>query len=122
MRLLLSPSAVRIALGLLAPFILPPAWAEDPVAEYNAIKRASLKGIESLDVIALGAKEDSGCHQVSGDDIESEVEARLERAGIPLTPPRKRTSSSVSARSSRSKTSSVDSWCRSKSFLCLAFA
>jgi hypothetical protein len=77
-------SAFRLALGFLALFVLAPAWAEDPIAEYNAIKRASLKGIESLNVIVLAAKVDSGCHRVSDEEIETEVETRLEQAGIPL--------------------------------------
>src|SRR5512147_1671108 len=86
MRVLPCPSVFRLALGLVALFVLAPAWAEDPVAEYNAIKRASLKGIESLNVIVLAAKADSGCQRVSDEEIETEVEARLEHAGIPLAP------------------------------------
>jgi hypothetical protein len=86
MRVLTCPSAFRLALGLLALFILAPAWAEDPATAYDAIKRASLKGIESLNVVVLAAKLDSGCHRVSHEEIETDVEARMERAGIPLAP------------------------------------
>jgi hypothetical protein len=73
-----------LALDLLVLLITTPAWAAVPAAEYEAIKRASLKGIESLNVIVLAAKADSGCRRVSDEEIETEVEARLERAGIPL--------------------------------------
>jgi len=76
----------RLTLGLLALLLLAPAWAADPVAEYEAIKRASLKGIESLNVVVVAAKADSGCDRVSDEEIETEVEVRLERAGIPLAP------------------------------------
>jgi hypothetical protein len=86
MRCRLFRACLRLALGLLALLLLAPAWAADPVAEYEAIKRASLKGIESLNVVVLAAKLDSACHRVSDEDIETEVEARLERAGIPLAP------------------------------------
>jgi len=86
MRVLPYPSAFRLALGLLALLLTTPAWAADPVAEYEAIKRASLKGIESLNVVVVAAKAASGCDRVSDEEIETEVEARLERAGIPLAP------------------------------------
>jgi hypothetical protein len=76
----------RLAIGFLVLFVVAPVWAEDPMAEYNAIKRASLKGIESLNVVVSAAKVDSGCQRVSDEEIESEVEARLERAGILLAP------------------------------------
>jgi hypothetical protein len=72
----------RLALGLLALFIITPAWAEDPVAEFEAIKRASLKGIESVDVIVLGAAVASGCSPLPDEATHIAVEARLERAGI----------------------------------------
>jgi hypothetical protein len=75
-------SGPRVALGLLALFIITPAWAEDPVAEFEAIKRASLKGIESVDVIVLGTEAASECSALPYEPTHTAVEARLERAGI----------------------------------------
>jgi hypothetical protein len=79
-------SGPRFALRILALLIITPAWAEDPVAEYEAIKRSSLKGIESVSVIVLASEADSGCRQVSDEQIQTEVEARLRRAGILIGP------------------------------------
>jgi len=84
MRVLPGSSGLRLALGLLALVLVAPVWAEDPAAEYEAIKRASLEGIESVDVLVLAAQADSGCHHVADAQIETEVEARLQRAGISL--------------------------------------
>ena len=79
-------SGPRFALGILALLVIAPAWAGDPVAEYKAIKRSSLKGIESLDVIVLASEGDSGCRQVSEEQIQTDVEARLREAGIRIGP------------------------------------
>ena len=58
--------AVRcFSLGVLALLVLAPAWAQDPVAEYEAIKRASLKGLEALAVIVPPLNMDAGCRRVS---------------------------------------------------------
>ena len=84
MRVLPCPSVFRLALGLVALFVLAPAWAEDPVAEYEAIKRASLKGLESLEVIVPPLNMDAGCRRVSPEELQAEVEARLDDAGIPV--------------------------------------
>jgi len=70
------------ALGVLALLVLTPAWAEDPVAEYEAIKRASLNGLESLEVIVPPLNMDAGCRRVSPEELQAEVEARLDDAGI----------------------------------------
>jgi len=86
MRVLPCPSAFRLVLGLLALLIMAPAWADDPVAEYNAIKRASLKGIESVEVVVLAARSDSECRQLSAEQLETATEAQLHEAGIPLGP------------------------------------
>jgi hypothetical protein len=77
--------AVRcFAFGVLALLVLAPAWADDPVAEYEAIKRASLKGLESLEVIVPPVNMDAGCRRVSPEELQAEVEARLDDAGIPV--------------------------------------
>lgn len=86
MRVLPRLSGPRLALTILALLIIAPAWAEDPVAEYEAVRRASLKGIESLEVIVFGAKTDLGCRHASTEHIQTEVEAQLERAGIRIGP------------------------------------
>lgn len=72
----------RVVLACLALLVLAPAWAEDPVAEYEAIKRASLKGLESLEVIVPPLNMDTGCRRVSPEELQAEVEARLDDAGI----------------------------------------
>ncbi len=86
MRYLPFHSTSRFALGMLALLFLPPAWAEDPVAEFNAIKRASLKGIESVDVIVLAAPEESRCPGLPDAQVQTDVEDRLRLAGIQLGP------------------------------------
>jgi hypothetical protein len=86
MRFLLFLSAPRLVLVIFAFLVMYPAWAEDPVAEYEAIKRSSLKGFESVEVIVLAAEADSGCRQASDEQIQTEVEARLRRAGIQIGP------------------------------------
>jgi hypothetical protein len=79
--------AVRcFALGVLALLVLPPAWAEDPGAEYEAIKRASLKGVESLEVIVPPPNMDAACRPVAPEDLQAEVEARLDDGGIRFGP------------------------------------
>ncbi len=75
---------LRVALGLLAPAVLTPAWAEDPVAEYETIKRASLNGLSSLDVIVPPLNMDAGCRRVSPEELQAEAEARLDDAGIQI--------------------------------------
>ena len=77
-------SGLRLALGLLALLVVAPAWAGDPDAEYEAIKRASLKGIESLEVLVVAPHAASGCGQVSREQVQTEVEARLRQAGLPV--------------------------------------
>jgi hypothetical protein len=62
------------------------AWADDPSAEFEAIKRASPKGIESVDVIVLGTEVASGCSPFPYDSTHTTVEARMERAGIRISP------------------------------------
>lgn len=71
-----------LVLGLLALLIIAPAWAEDPIAEYEAIKRASLKGLESFEVIVPPLNMDAGCRTVSPEELQAEAEARLDDAGI----------------------------------------
>ncbi len=84
MRILSSRPSLRLAFGLLLLVSAAPAWAEDPVRTYNAIKRASLKGLESLDVLVLASEVESRCRPLSDEQIETAVETRLQRAGIPL--------------------------------------
>ncbi len=75
-----------LALGLLALLITTPGWAADPVAEYDAIKRASLRGIESLEVVVPPARVVAQCRPIAPEDLQSQVEDRLERAGIRIGP------------------------------------
>ena len=86
MRVLARLSGPGLALGLLALLVAAPAWAADPTAEYEAIRRASLKGIDSLEVIVPPPRGGSGCGPVSTDHIQTKVEARLERVGIRVGP------------------------------------
>lgn len=86
MCVLLRQSDARLTLGLVTLLLITPAWADDPVAEYDAITRASLKGIESLDVVVLPARADPGCPPPSAEQTETEIEAQLQRAGIPIGP------------------------------------
>jgi hypothetical protein len=86
MRVLLHLVATRLALGLLALLLQTPAWAANPVAEYNTIKLASLRGIASVDVIVLPANADAGCRPPAAEQTERELEAQLQRAGIPVVP------------------------------------
>lgn len=75
--------AVRcFALGVLALLVIAPAWAEDSVGEYEAIKRASFEGLEALEVIVPPLNMDAGCRRVSPEALQAEVEARLDDAGI----------------------------------------
>ncbi len=76
----------RLVLGGLALLVLAPAWADDPVAEYDAIKRASLKGLASLNVLVPPLNMEAGCRRVSSEELQAEAEARLDDAGIPLGP------------------------------------
>ena len=76
----------RVVLGCLALLVLAPAWAEDPGAEYEAIKRASLKGLEALEVVVPPLNMDAGCRPVAPEDLQAEVEARLDDAGVLLGP------------------------------------
>ena len=82
MRVLPRLSVPRLALGILVLLLTTPAWATDPVAEYEAIKRASLKGLEFLEVIVPPLNMDAGCRRVSPEELQAEVEARLDDAGI----------------------------------------
>jgi hypothetical protein len=75
-----------VALALLVLLGMAPAWADDPAEEFEAIKRASLKGIESVDVIVLGTEVASGCSPFPYDSTHTTVEARMERAGIRISP------------------------------------
>lgn len=86
MRVLPGSSGACLALGFIALVFVCPAWAKDPAAEFEAVKSASLEGIESLDVMVITPRADSGCHHVAPEQIETAVEARLQRAGIPLDP------------------------------------
>ena len=78
--------ASRLLLGWLVLLVLAPAWAEEPVAAYEAIKRASLKGMEALEVVVPPLNMDAGCRTVAAEDLEAEVEARLDDGGVPLGP------------------------------------
>jgi hypothetical protein len=84
MRYRISLAVRCFALGVLALLVPAPAWADDPVAEYEAIQRASLKGLESLEVIVPPLNMDAGCRRVSPEELQAEVEARLDDAGIPV--------------------------------------
>jgi hypothetical protein len=86
MRCLPFFSRPRFALGFLALLIVTPAWAEDPVAEFNAIKRSSLQGIESVDVIVLEAAAESRCPDLTSEQVQTDVETQLRQAGIPIAP------------------------------------
>ncbi len=86
MRDLSLRSGPRLVLGILAFLLLPPAWAEDPVEKFKAIKRASLKGMESVEVIVLAASEESRCPGLPDEQVQTDVEDRLREAGIQLGP------------------------------------
>ena len=86
MRLLAFLSGPRLALGILALLFTAPVWAEDPAAEFDAIKRSSLKGIESLDVIVLEAPAESRCPDLPDKQVQTDVETQLRQAGISIGP------------------------------------
>ena len=86
MRVLPCLPSPRLSLGILALLVMAPAWAQDPATEYEAIKRSSLKGIESIEVIVLASETDLACRQVSDEQLETEVEAQLRWAGIHIDP------------------------------------
>ncbi len=86
MRVLLGRSGARLALALLTLLISTPAWAEEPVGEYEALRRASLKGLESVNVIVLLPKAALGCHSLSAKQLEAELLVRLQQAGLPIAP------------------------------------
>lgn len=79
-------SGPRFALRILALLIITPAWAEDPVAEFNAIKRSSLKGIKSVEVIVLATEAESRCPDLTDEQVETDVETQLRQADIPIDP------------------------------------
>jgi hypothetical protein len=86
MRLLAFLSGPRLALGILALLFTAPAWAEDPAAEFNAIKLSSLKGIESVIVIVLEAPAESRCPDLPNEQVQTDVETQLRQAGISIGP------------------------------------
>jgi hypothetical protein len=78
--------ASRLALGfLIGVLVLGPAWAGNPSAEFEAIQRASLQGIDSVEAVVLAPRTVPGCELLSGPQIQSDVEARLHRAGVPTS-------------------------------------
>ena len=84
MHVLLHRVAFYLVLGLLPLVLLAPAWAADPVATYQAIKQASLRGIPSVDVIVLPARADPGCLPPAAEQVEVEIEAHLQQDGVPV--------------------------------------
>ena len=85
MSILLRRAAVCLALGLLPLLLLPPAWADNPVAAYHAIRRASLKGIKSVEVV-VSADSDAACRHLPTEQLETAIEAQLQEGGIQHDP------------------------------------
>jgi hypothetical protein len=77
--------ALCLFLAFVALLIITPTWAKDPVAAYHAIRRASFKGIEPVEVV-VAAKSEAGCRQPSTEELENTIEAQLHEAGIPISP------------------------------------
>ncbi len=73
-----------IALGILLG--TGPTWAGDPSADFTALQRTSLRGIDAVEVVVVPPQMVPGCDLLSGPQLEREVAARLHRAGIPNTP------------------------------------
>lgn len=86
MRCLPFLSGLGFALGILALFLVTPAWAEEPTAIFEAIKRASLQGIESVEVIVVATEAEVRCPDLPDAQVRTDVEDRLQRAGIQIGP------------------------------------
>ncbi len=80
-------TAPRLALSL-SIFILAvgPTWATNPSADFEALQRASLKGIDSVGVVVMIPRTVPGCDPLSPQQIQTDVTARLHRPGVPTSP------------------------------------
>jgi hypothetical protein len=81
-----SLSGPRLALGILALLFTAPAWAGIPVVDVDALKRSALKGIESVYVMVLAPEAAARCPDLTDEQVQTDVEARLRGADIRIDP------------------------------------